>query len=358
MEEREHKFQKLTPIKDVNLSIYKKTLDFVFENSDLKNIAITGIYGAGKSSVVETYKKKSDKSFIHISLAHFDFENTATRNEAVIEGKIINQLIHQMNPKKIPQTHFKIKKELSIIETGIITALIIIFLVCLLHSIYFVKWSNFIFSLSPMNFAGYRINKILEYTINNWARLMSLSLCIAIISFTMFYITKIQREKNIFRKFKFQNNEIEIFEDCNDSYFDKYLNEVLYIFENSGADAIVFEDMDRYDVHQIFERLREINTLINNQREKNNEKIIRFFYLLKDDIFVTKDRTKFFDFIIPVVPIMDSSNSYELFIEYFKNNGMLNLFGERFLQNVSLYVDDIRILKNIHNEFLIYYNGI
>src|SRR5699024_12429821 len=82
----------------------------------------------------------------------------------------------------------------------------------------------------------------------------------------------------------FSGNEIEIFEENDDSYFDKYLNEVLYLFENSGADVIIFEDMDRYNVHQIFDKLREINILINNKRMKEKKVPLRFFYLLRDDI--------------------------------------------------------------------------
>lgn len=59
--------------------------------------------------------------------------------------------------------------------------------------------------------------------------------------------------------------EIEVFEEDNDSFFDKYLNEVLYIFRNSKIDIFVFEDMDRYNNNHIFEKLREINTLINSK---------------------------------------------------------------------------------------------
>lgn len=44
---------------------------------------------------------------------------------------------------------------------------------------------------------------------------------------------------------------IEIFEEERDSTFDRYLDEVLYLFEQSGADVIVFEDLDRYEVTQI-----------------------------------------------------------------------------------------------------------
>ena len=153
-----------------------------------------------------------------------------------------------------------------------------------------------------------------------------------------------------------QGNEIEIFEESDDSYFDKYLNEVLYLFENVDADVIVFEDMDRFNANKIFERLREVNTLANIQLQKENKKILRFFYLLRDDIFISKDRTKFFDYFVPVVPVVDSSNSYDQFISHFKKGGLFEKFNESFLQGLSLYIDDMRLLKNIYNEFVIYYN--
>ena len=114
--------------------------------------------------------------------------------------------------------------------------------------------------------------------------------------------------------------------------------------------------MDRFDANRIFERLREVNTLANIQRQQENKKILRFFYLLRDDIFISKDRTKFFDYIVPVVPVIDSSNSYDQFIDHFKKSGLLKKFDESFLQGLSLYIDDMRLLKNIHNEFVIYYN--
>ena len=69
------KFQKLTPTNDVELNVYKDAFDYIFENSDVKNIALSGPYSAGKSSVLESYKKSNpDKKFLHISLAHFKKE--------------------------------------------------------------------------------------------------------------------------------------------------------------------------------------------------------------------------------------------------------------------------------------------
>lgn len=68
---------------------------------------------------------------------------------------------------------------------------------------------------------------------------MSASICIdgrwAFNSWFTFYIVysfiNVQKNKNVFRKLNLQGNEIEIFEESDDSYFDKYPNEVLYLFE-------------------------------------------------------------------------------------------------------------------------------
>ena len=179
--------------------------------------------------------------------------------------------------------------------------------------------------------------------------------------------------KNLFHKVTVQGNTIEIFENKDESYFDKYLNEVLYLFEQVEADVIVFEDMDRFNSNVIFERLREVNNLVNVhkynkfkdkkrhkminkifRRKEKQYKPLRFFYLLRDDVFVTKDRTKFFDYIIPIVPVLDGTNSYDQFIRYLKQGNIFEKFDSTFLQRLALYIDDMRVLKNVYNEFLVY----
>lgn len=374
MEKKDYKFQKLTPIQDVKMGIYENALDFVFANEDIRNVAVSGSYGAGKSSMIETYKKAHpEMKFLSISLAHFEEEqqkekqdekagevsdkkdeepsaelyNESKQIESLLEGKILNQLIHQIDPDRIPQTNFRIKRAWNR-ETlwgytwwGIGFIILLSFLT--LHG----KWCELVEGLSGAN-----RNKYLEFTTSQDAVLLAGMFFLAMLMQAIFFLLKTQKEKKFLKKISVQGNDIEIFEESADSYFDKYLNEVIYLFENSGADAIVFEDMDRFNTNQIFEKLREINTLI----AKRSMKPLRFIYLLRDDIFVSKDRTKFFDFIIPIVPVVDGSNSYDKFLDVFKEGGIDTLFSGDFLQGLSLYVDDMRILKNIYNEFMVYYN--
>ncbi|MDK3423206.1 hypothetical protein L6161_26260, partial [Escherichia coli] len=351
----------LTPFSDVELGVYKNAIDFVFANNDLKNVAISGQYSAGKSSLIESYKKShSNIKFVHISLAHFrSIEEAETNepskdiNETALEGKVLNQLIHQINADDIPQTHFKVKKKIKTNNIVINTIFTVLFIAMILHITLFNKWEKFVSLLSEGN-----IKTLLTLSTKYDTLLISGFICTILSCIFIYKLIKTQKNRNVLKKINLQGNEIEIFEESNESYFDRYLNEVLYLFENVDADAIVFEDMDRFNSNNIFERLHEVNRLVNIQRDTAGHKksTLRFIYLLRDDIFISKDRTKFFDYIIPVIPVVDSSNSYDQFITHFDGGGILKLFNERFLQGMSLYIDDMRILKNIYNEFQIYYN--
>lgn len=355
MAENKYHFERLTPIDNMDLDVYEEAIDYVFNNPDVKNVAISGAYSAGKSSVLASYKKRhNDLRFLHISLAHFkspEQEDETEVKESVLEGKILNQLIHQIPSDKIPQTHFRVKKRISPVSIIIKTLETIALLTAIIYFMFFDSWKSYV-SVLPDNW----LKSILELSAHPYALMVDGIIIITLSSFLIYGLIKIQKNKNVFRKLNLQGNEIEIFEESDDSYFDKYLNEVLYLFENVDADVIVFEDMDRFNANKIFERLREVNTLANIQLQKESKKILRFFYLLRDDIFISKDRTKFFDYIVPVVPVVDSSNSYDQFISHFKKGGLFEKFNESFLQGLSLYIDDMRLLKNIYNEFVIYYN--
>lgn len=351
MPENKLHFEKLTPIDNVDMNVYENAIDFVFKNNDIKNVAITGAYSAGKSSVLASYKKKHQElQFMHISLAHFDTPDQGKIDESVLEGKILNQLIHQIPSDKIPQTNFRVKKKIDKESIEQMKYTVICFLIATIYFVRFDTWKNYV-SILPDSCTKY----ILMITTHPYALIADGILIVILLSSFMGWLIGIQKSRNILHKVNLQGNEIEICPEKDDSYFDKYLNEVLYLFENTDADVIVFEDIDRFGANIIFERLREVNTLANLQLEKDN-KVLRFFYLLRDDIYDSKDRTKFFDYIIPIVPVVDSSNSFDQFISHFENTEIYDRLDESFLQGLSLYIDDMRLLKNIYNEFIIYFN--
>lgn len=115
------KFLGLTPDRNIALGVYEEAVNFALENNEnINNVAITGVYGAGKSSMLETYENKHpDKKFLHVSLAHFENatdeqsvnENEKKKLELILEGKIINQLVHLIPQEKIPLAKFATKRE-------------------------------------------------------------------------------------------------------------------------------------------------------------------------------------------------------------------------------------------------------
>ena len=349
-----YNFQKLTPLNHCNLGVYAEALDFVFSNDDLRNIAITGPYSSGKTSIFNSYMEQHKKrKKLNISLAYFDkgeIHESTTNKEKIntndLAGKILNHLAHQLDPEKIPLSGFKILREASRVKIFINA----------------VFWSLFFILLSIVLFVG----NISEFAANwpDWFWLKPFftdlthheifpNLVLALICFIGVICLKIvalQSNGKLIKSFSFKGNTVNLFEDKEASYFDKYLDEILYLLKKSDVEIIVFEDMDRYDNNLIFSKLREINFLANIKTSKT----IRFFYLLKDDMFIVKDRTKFFDFIIPIVPIIDGSNSYAQLQKIMNDGGMPFESYKCLLQDISLYIDDMRILKNIYNEFRIY----
>ncbi|MGD1820625.1 MAG: hypothetical protein ACPKOI_12215 [Pleomorphochaeta sp.] len=347
-------FNSLSPKCDVNLGVYEEALNFVFNSEDIYNIAISGPYCSGKSSVIRTYEKRNRKrkqKFLYISLANFiNDENKKDPKEHKLEEKILNQILHQVKFKQINNNKIELNQKLTKRNIFFNSLLVIIFLCSLF----------FIANYNVLNEIFYQFNnEILDY----FFILLSSKYVLptAIIIFFICFCIIIGKginffKKTTFSKIFFQGNGFEISD--KESIFDKYLDEVLFLLINSKYKVFVFEDLDRYNNKIIFQKLRELNILVNNKLNSNNnikKNKIRFIYLMKDNYFLSKDRTKFFDFIIPIVPIIDSSNSYDQLLEILHLMGLDSTLDEnKFLRNISLYIDDMRLLKNICNEFYIY----
>lgn len=173
-----------------------------------------------------------------------------------------------------------------------------------------------------------------------------------------FFFQFYRKEKFKISKLKISGTEAEFKsseEDKDETIFDKDIKELVYIIANSGTEIIVFEDLDRYDNPNIFIKLRELNFLVNKYNETNGIRhTVKFIYMVKDGMFTAKDRVKFFDFIIPIIPVVDSNNSSAILTNLLKNFGYE--LDDDIIFKISLYIDDMRLLKNIANEFNTYYN--
>ena len=132
------------------------------------------------------------------------------------------------------------------------------------------------------------------------------------------------------------------------------IDEIIYHFEASNYRIVIFEDIYRFNDIDIFTKLREVNLLLNNA-EQIKDKPIRFVYALREELFAeNKDKVKFFDFVIPIVPVINASNSRLLLHQFLDKKCAIKIEGTRFermIKDIAHYISDMRLLKNICNEF-------
>ena len=324
-----------------NIAEYTKALNEALEDDKVKNIAISGSYGSGKSSFIKTFEKNNAKyNFLDISLATFNKKSIEgignNSNLSLIEKSILEQIFYKVKNKTIPQSRLNKIDRLKLIPFKIISIIIVVLSYLILFKTKSLETVVVLKDLVKINSIEY-----IKY------------LPIIILFIGSYYIIKkllIILSNTKIEKLNLQNLEL-VSNGNSGSLLNKYLDEILYFFEKTNFDVVVFQDLDRFDNLDIFTKLRELNNFINNS-EQVNKKIV-FIYAVKDEMFTNADeRTKFFDFLIPIIPYINATNSKDILLDYFKG------VNQNFLYDISLYISDMRLLKNIYNEYLIYSNNL
>ena len=95
-----------------NRGEYVKILNELLNNNNVKNIALSGPHGSGKSSIINTYLAKYPKTkAIKLSLANFAGKEEGGVDDKV-ELKLLEQFFYKVDSAKIPQSRYrKIKKK-------------------------------------------------------------------------------------------------------------------------------------------------------------------------------------------------------------------------------------------------------
>lgn len=347
-------FTDLAPTDQIdNDQKYVDALDWALSDERIKNIAITGPYGAGKSSIIASYLKKRPyikKKSLNVSLADFsrkenehDSDEQKQFSEENIQRSILKQLFYKTKPSRIPLSRYRKLYKPNALK--IFMLLVLTFLLVLMVN-YIFDYASFnrnmgLIGTAYKRLVSEKIPPILVILMVIVIGLLVIEVIIKLISYlySRFSISKINL-----------GSFAEASQDLGSSIFDKNMDEIMYFFENTGYRIVFFEDLDRWDNSSIFLHLRELNSTLNKD-ELIREPII-FIYAIGDDFFNNdEERTKFFDFIIPVIPVMTSTNAGEFLINKLKSYKDIS---DKFVYDVSPYISNIRILDNICNEFGIY----
>lgn len=344
----------LSPIDDFKRhKEYIIRLKNAIDQPNVFNIALTGSYGAGKSSILKTFKAYyPEYHYVNVSLASFvevnmsESDSTPKSNEdsfeEQLEYSILQQLFYHVKATNIPESRFGRIERTSRKKRIFVVVCILLFVVanlCLFCQEQVTKYF-----LIP--------TEVLKSSFLFGSSICVFILGICVILFQLILFIKKISIKNL----TLDKATLEFEEKKNVSIMNRYLDEILYLFQEKKYNVVIFEDIDRFENTHIFTKLRELN-LILNQSEEIGRRII-FLYALKDDIFANaEERTKFFDYIVPVIPFVNVSNSGDLFRRKIANLHIPEAeVRSSFITDISAFVNDMRVLTNVVNEFDLYRN--
>ncbi|MHB8714117.1 MAG: YobI family P-loop NTPase [Trichloromonadaceae bacterium] len=335
------KFVDLAPTDEADKAgVYSEAILFATNNAKVSNIALTGPYGSGKSSIIQSFLKKYRRPALHISLAAFVPEANSggekvSRQE--IEISILQQMLYGADANKLPLSRFK-----RIQSPGVWSIFKSLYIMLGIFALWYV------FHQREEIISG---SFFVPLALRNWFNLGAFVLAATFLWVTLhhFYVASFGLS---LKSISLKDVEIKPTHDDQASILNRHLDEIVYFFQSTNYDLVVIEDIDRFEDAEIFVTLREINSLVNENA--GVKRTVKFLYALRDDMFVNTDRTKFFEFIIPVIPIINTSNSIDMVL---KQGGRLKLDGRldrQFLREVSRYLNDLRLIQNIFNEYAIY----
>lgn len=335
------KFVDLAPTDEADKGgVYSKAILFATNNAKVFNIALTGPYGSGKSSIIQSFLKKYRRNALHISLASFVPEAdsvTGKVSRQEIERSILQQILYGADANKLPLSRFK-----RIQSPGV--------------------WSIFkslyiMFGILALLYVFHQREDIISgkffvpFELSNWFHLGIFLFAVTFLWAILhhFYVASFGLS---LKSISLKDVEIKPASDDQASILNRHLDEIVYFFQSTKYDLVIIEDLDRFNNADIFVTLREINSLVNENA--GVKRTIRFLYALRDDMFVNTERTKFFEFIIPVIPIINTSNSIDMVLDQGRRLELDGRLDRQFLREVSRYLNDLRLIRNIFNEYAIY----
>ena len=340
--------------------VYLAALESSIEDPRNQNIALSGSYGVGKSSVLQKFAAKQSKVVIEVSFSGLRSDlpptpvsTTGTANPAAgtksnqIQKEIVKQLLYREPPAKTPASKYRRPETFQPKNELAVTALVSSALVGLAYIAGFLDRALSTFHFIPP-LAALPIVLI-------WIAVAALIYGLRFVLHNRVFIEKLSAGPATIA-LSAQSS----------TFFDEYLDEIVYFFQASRRRFVIFEDLDRFEDYEIFQSLGALNTLL-NRSEQLSEKPIVFIYAIRDSIFQSPsshlgdaaeaeveraNRTKFFDLVIPMVPFVSTRNARDV---------MTTEIARRHFDIASELVDlsakhiaDMRLILNVINEFTVF----
>lgn len=361
-----------------------------------RNVSLAGAYGSGKSSILADFTEMalaSGHKVVYVNLSTFNLVESpgilgCSTGEgsspflscsddvshplssgsvtSFLEQEILSQLIYQGSPEKAIHSVFNgvhVPSRLRYMKT-------IIALMFSALSLALIVSHKMFPDLSPLWFAASTLSQLFSSEVDAMAALIlwgSIVICLLSTIFCLY-----QMRVGV-RTVATAGSSIA-FEVETKSYFNKYRDELIYLFEENEFDTVIFEDIDRFGDVGIFSALRNLNFILNSAPRISGSRTVHFVYAVREGLFDSLDmqdgfsasgseKMKLFDIIIPVTPFLSRANAYDHMIELFREELESIDTEERkdFCSVVRLVAGELvdkRLMVGIHNDYIMICDGI
>lgn len=364
--------------------IYANKLLSLVKNPAIRNIALSGPFGSGKSSVIAGCMEEEDfrKEAVLLSIPYFPGLTDDSQQEQIPEKEILTQLIYSVDPSQLPDSKLNRIGNNHRIFAALLSLIVSVALGYLLNQ----------YLSKPVEFDNL-LN--IPFTISTFLRSVLGGIFLLVVWLFLYKFVSWTFRAVTVMEIKAGPVSLSL-NSKDESYFDKYLDEIAYFFKKTKKRIVVFEDLDRYESFDVFSKLRHLNLILNANIQEDNSWLARvgintnkrklpivFVYAVKDSIFAAEStdiekrisqaetRTKFFDFIIPVIPFVSPLSSRGALIEQLKRVGFpleiiegakssdndLANKQETFKRLVAVatpYLTQPRVILNICNDYAFY----
>lgn len=176
------------------------------------------------------------------------FVDTSIVQMEQLEFSLVQQFFYHVKASGIPDSRFGRIRRWNRTEKGLWSIAILIFTI----SLFYVVDSGKFFYLLPF---------LKDYD-TDYLRYISLGVISAGL-LVMAYRLVTFFHKMSGGRLKFMNYEVDVQKDIKISVFNRYLDELVYLFQTTGYQVVVLEDLDRFKNTSIYTKLRELNQLLN-----------------------------------------------------------------------------------------------
>lgn len=372
----QYRLRSLSPSYDeAHHAIYVEHLEAaVLEKKNL-NIALTGRYGTGKSSVLDQFERDHADKTVRISINTLGPDEDDDDLTNRIQKELLKQLVYRLKPGEIRRSRFArpvpLTKWRAARQAAAVSAV----------------------GVGLLWLAGVRpADGWPGAQTATWVQFLLGILFFGLLILAVWMVRLVIGDR-IVNEVTTAGTRIALGEGPT-TYFDSYLDEIVAFFDAVEPHYVIFEDLDRFDDPQIFDSLRELNTLINKSAHwKGKDQPVRFIYAIKDSLFeqlgdestpkhpptpegeptddvvpTSKDRvdvaeaaarranrTKFFELVIPIVPFISHRNARDHLVEVLASHGLdKGMVSRPLLDLVARHTTDMRLMINICNEFVVF----